>query len=180
MHRRILFFSLAVLFGIQSQMAQNRNFDAALSVGLPVGDSRIVIKTNYVAELAYVFKIADRVAVGPKVGYSYMTGEEVSFIDTFDDAPDQNYILASVTGWVKLINDFSVGADIGYGFEVNSNNTQPQVFGLPTENTSGFYYSPRINYHFTKRVALNVAYRSIVLESLSWDSVTAGLVFSLF
>ncbi len=173
---------IAILIGFSclGLNAQERNFQAAFSLGLPVGDSRNVVQTSFIIEAAYVFTIADNITLGPKLGYNYMTGEEVLFSDFIDDAPDQNYILAAVTGEIMVLERLGLGADVGYGLEVNSKGNDAQFFGIPVENTSGFYYSPRVTYHFNDRVGLNMAYRSIVLESFSWDSISAGLIFNLF
>lgn len=153
--------------------------EAGLAYGVPVGDARLVVASNFVIELGYLYDVTDQISIGGRAGYSIMIGEEVSFSDFTDSAPDQNYLTIAVSGIFEFSSRFWAGADVGWGFGANGFDQNDQIFGIPIDNVDGFYYSPRLRYHFTDRLAIEAAYRSILIEDYDASSVSAGVIFVL-
>ncbi len=85
----------------------------------------------------------------------------------------------AVSGIFEFSPRFWAGADLGWGFGANGFDQNDQIFGIPIENVDGFYYSPRVRYHFTDRLAIEAAYRSILIEDYDASSVSAGVIFVL-
>lgn len=151
--------------------------EGGFAFGLPVGDARFVVASNFVFELGYLYDVTDKILIGGKGGYSIMIGEEVFFTDFSQDAPDQNYLTMAVAGLFEVADRFWLGADLGWGFGANGFDQNDQRFGIPIDNVDGFYLSPRLRYHFSPRFGLEAAYRSILIDDYDASSVTAGVVF---
>lgn len=153
--------------------------EAGLAYGYPVGDARLTLGSNFVVELGYLFPVTDQLEIGGRAGYSIMIGDEVDFVNAIERAPDQNYLTMAVSGLYEMIERFWLGADIGWGFGANGFDQQDQQFGIPVANVDGFFYNPKLRYHFTERFGLEVGYRSILIGSYDASSVSAGVVFVL-
>ncbi|WP_374959770.1 outer membrane beta-barrel protein [Gilvibacter sp.] len=168
---------IAMLITVASCGQQGLEVGAAF--GLPTGDARFAVAANFVVEGAYWVNLADKVALGPKVGYSSMSGDEVVFSDFLEDAPNQNYLTVAAAGLIEFADRFWAGADIGYGFGANGFDQNDQIFGIPIENVNGFYYSPRLRYRFSDRLNIEAAYRSILIDDYDASSVTVGVNIQL-
>ena len=144
-----------------------------------MGDARLVVASNFIIELGYLNNVTERIKVGARAGYSIMIGEEIVFSDFIDDAPNQNYLTIAASGIFEFSDRFWAGADLGWGFGANGFDQNDQIFGIPIENVDGFYYSPRLRYHFTERLAVEAAYRSILIDDYDASSVSAGVIFVL-
>ena len=153
--------------------------EVGVAFGLPTGDARFAVAANFVVEGAYWVNLADKVALGPKVGYSSMSGDEVVFSDFLEDAPNQNYLTVAAAGLIEFADRFWAGADIGYGFGANGFDQNDQIFGIPIENVNGLYYSPRLRYRFSDRLNLEAAYRSILIDDYDASSVSVGVNIQL-
>ena len=152
-----------------------QGLEVGAAFGLPTGDARFAVSANFVVEAGYWVNIADKVALGPKVGYSAMSGDKVAIPNDLIDAPNQNYLTVAAAGLIEFADRFWVGADIGYGFGANGFDQNDQDFGIPVENVNGFYYSPRLRYRFSDRLSLEAAYRSILIDDYDASSVTVGV-----
>lgn len=136
------------------------SFKAGLNVGIPTGDVSEAYNVHFGADVAYMFGIADRFAVGPLVGYSNFFPEDS---DLYDNA---QFLPVAASGRFGITDQFFLGADLGYGV------------GLNDGNDGGFYYRPQLGYDFGL-IGLVASYSGVSMDGGSFSSINLGVEFGL-
>lgn len=157
--KKLLLLGAFALFG--SMNAQS-GFKVGAHVGLPVGDAGNAYTFTLGADVAYLWPVADNFSAGIASGYSAWLGKTVAGYKI----PTMSMIPVAATASYKLAENFSVGADLGYGF----------LFADGT-NDSGFYYQPKVAYSIGNG-EVSLGYQGVSKNGYSYSAVNLG--YSIF
>jgi hypothetical protein len=155
-----LFLAAFAVFAFASVNAQE--FKAGVSAGLPIGDAGDLSTFSIAVDLGYLFEISDDFQAGPIAGFNHSFGDS----DIIDE--DFSWIPVGATGRYSVSEDFTLGADLGYGIGV-----------APDGIESGFYYAPRVQYGVSEALDVVLAFRNISLDGITWSQITLGVEFGL-
>ena len=164
--KKTIFFAALFVMGMLTTTAQNE-FRAGLSGGIPIGDAGDFATFAIAVDLGYLFEISDSFDAGVATGYSNSFGDEITIAGVTVELDNVQFIPVAASGRFEVAPNFTLGADVGYAIGINDGND------------GGFYYSPRLRYHFTERLAVEAAYRSILIDDYDASSVSAGVIFVL-
>ena len=159
--RKIALFTLAVFFGLSCVKAQE--FNGGIHAGLPIGDAGDIATFSLIADLNYLFDVADGLQVGPSVGYSHSFGDEIGGFEI----DDIQFLPIAAAGRYSITPEFSAGVDLGY------------AIGITDGLDGGFYYAPRVAYGATEMLDIVLAYRGVSLDGGSFDILSLGVEFNL-
>lgn len=159
--KKVALFTLAVFFGLSCVKAQE--FNGGIHAGLPIGDAGDIATFSLIAELNYLFDVADGLQVGPSVGFSHSFGEEIGGFEI----DDIQFLPIAAAGRYNFTPEFSGGVDLGYAVGINDGND------------GGFYYSPRVAYAATEKLDIVLAYRGVSRDGGSFDILSLGVEFNL-
>lgn len=160
---RKLFFAAFAVLAFASVSAQGQ-FKAGISGALPIGDAGDLSTFGVVVEAAYLFEVSESFHAGPTAGIGHYFGDEIAGFE-IDDA---TFLPIGAAGRFGVSEDFTLGADLGYGIGI-----------APDGNDGGFYYSPRAQYSVSESIDIVLAYRGVSLDGGSWDSISLGVEFGL-
>ncbi|WP_124640501.1 MULTISPECIES: hypothetical protein [Amniculibacterium] len=132
--KKLLLLGAFALFG--SMNAQS-GFKLGAHVGLPVGDAGDVYSFTLGADASYMWPVADSFSAGITSGYSAWLGKTVNYGPVSVKYDTMSMVPIAATGQYKIAENFSLAADLGYGF----------VFGSGGSSDGGFYYQPKAAYH---------------------------------
>ncbi len=155
-----LFLAAFAVFAFASVNAQE--FKAGVSAGLPIGDAGDLATFSIAVDLGYLFEISDDFQAGPTAGFNHSFGDS----DIIDE--DFSWIPVGATGRYAVSEEFTLGADLGYGIGV-----------APDGIESGFYYAPRVQYGVSEALDIVLAFRNISLDGITWSQITLGVEFGL-
>lgn len=141
-----------------------QNFNLGVSAGLPSGDLSDAYTFSAHLDASYLYEVSEGFNVGGATGFLYSFGDSVGAFE-FEDA---GFIPIAAAARYSISEQFSVGADLGYGLGV-----------APSGVDSGFYYAPRAQYYFSEEASVVVAYRSVSVTGGSFDFLTLGVEFKL-
>ncbi|CAL66841.1 hypothetical protein [Christiangramia forsetii] len=145
---------------IMSSFSYGQGFKAGINVGIPTGDVSDFYNLQVGADVAYMFEVADRLSIGPMIGYMNFFPEESDFID------NGQFLPVAAAGRYGLTDSFFLGADLGYGI------------GITDGLDGGFYYRPQVGYDFGL-VGLITSYSGVSVDGGSWSSINLGVEFGL-
>jgi len=145
---------------IMSSFSYGQGFKAGLNVGIPTGDVSDLYSLQVGADVAYMFEVADRLTVGPMVGYTNFFPEDSDFID------NAQFLPVAAAGRFGLTDSFFLGADLGYGV------------GITDGLDGGFYYRPQVGYDFGV-IGLIASYSGVSVDGGTWSSFNLGVEFGL-
>ncbi len=166
--KRVLFFLVVVAFSvttIQSQnMVQPSDMKAGVSASLPIGDFGKVYSFGLQADFAYLFEINETIKVGPMASLFYYKGDKIGNSEFSIKVSDA--IFLPVGGHARyLMDDFFVGADLGYAIGISPSGMQ-----------GGVLIRPKVGYNFGNMAA--VASYSAITRSSTIGSINLGVEFS--
>lgn len=135
--------------------------------GLAVNDYADATSVILGADFGYMHALGKVVDLGVMVGYIHGFPEKYGTEDVLVDLPSIQFIpiSASVRFWTS--NSFSFGANIGQAISLND--------GID----GGFYYRPQIGFLMGPSTEVNISYTGIALESVPWNTVTIGIMYTL-
>ena len=151
--KKLFFLSLFAIFAFSNSNAHGQ-FQATVSGGIPTGDASDFATFAIAVDLGYLFELSDNFRVGPTVGYN------TSFLDSDFDGDNISFLPISASGRLNLSDEFTLGADAGYGI------------GLNEGNDGGFYYSPSILYGLSQSLDLILAYRAFSENGSTLGQIT--------
>jgi hypothetical protein len=157
-----LFISLVVVFIGFAVNAQN--FNVGVSAGLPSGDVSDAYSFSAHLDASYLYEVSEGFHLGGATGFLYSFGDTVGPLE-FEDL---GIIPIAAAARYSISEQFSVGADLGYGIGV-----------APSGVDSGFYYAPRAQYNFSEQTSVVAAYRGVSVSGGSFDFLTLGIEFKL-
>lgn len=157
--KKLILLGAFALFG--SMNAQS-GFKLGAHVGLPVGDAGNAYSFTLGADAAYLWPVADSFSAGIATGYSAWLGKSVGGITI----PTMSMVPVAATASYKLAENFSVGADLGYGFLFSSGSSD-----------SGFYYQPKVAYTLGNG-ELSLGYQGVTKNGYSYSAINLG--YSIF
>ncbi|WP_406683829.1 hypothetical protein N1F78_14225 [Seonamhaeicola sp. MEBiC1930] len=166
--KKLFFFAVIATFAIGSINAQGQ-FRAGISGGIPIGDAGDLATFAIAIDLGYILEISDDFDAGVTTGYSHSFGDESTiggFSVSFDDV---QFLPLAASGRFRASDQFTIGGDIGYAFELGGNGN----------SSGGFYYSPRAQYSVSEAIDIVAAYRGVSLDGGSWDIVSMGIEFGI-
>lgn len=155
-----LFLAAFAVFAFASVNAQE--FKAGISGGLPIGDAGDLATFSIAVDLGYLFEISEDFQAGPTAGFNHSFGDS----DIIDE--DFSWVPVGGTGRFAVSEEFTLGADLGYGIGVSPDGVE-----------SGFYYAPRVQYSVSDALDVVLAYRNIALDGITWSQITLGVEFGL-
>ncbi|NNK81729.1 MAG: hypothetical protein HKO92_01270 [Flavobacteriaceae bacterium] len=142
--------------------ATAQEFRAGFNVGLPTGDAGDAYTFALGADLSYMWNVSDTFDAGLAAGYSHF------MLDGDFEGDDASFLPIAVAGRFAASEDFSIGADLGYGIGIS-----------PDGNDGGFYYRPVLGYNLSESMQLTGSYRGVSVDGGTFSSVTLGLNFAL-
>jgi hypothetical protein len=156
--KKMILAAVAVMtFGFAN--AQEGKFKVGVHAGLPMGDSKDAYSVNLGADVAYMWKVADKFTVGATTGFSTYLGKDYTYyVYSFTPFPalvegkmkmkDASFIPVAATGQYSLTDNVFVGADLGYAINVGG------------DLDGGFLYQPKVGYQ-NEKIELYAAYKGI-------------------
>jgi hypothetical protein len=156
MKKIVLSIAAMLVFGFT--YAQEGRFKLGAHVGLPIGDIKDFSSVNLGADVAYLWKVADKFDAGIVSGYTSYLGK-----DGFDAV---GFIPIAATAQYSISDSMFLGADIGYGI------------GASSDSDGGFLYQPKIGFQ-TDMMEVYAAYKGISVNGGSFSSFNLGVNFKL-
>lgn len=164
--KKVLFFAAFIFMGLNAMNAQGQ-FRAGLSGGLPIGDADDLATFAIAVDLGYLFEISDSFDAGVATGYSHSFGDDINVAGFTVEVEDVQFIPVAASARVEVAPNFTLGGDVGY------------AVGIDDGNDGGFYYSPRAQYGVSEVIDIVLAFRSVSLDGISWNLITAGVEFGI-
>lgn len=157
--KKIILITAAVFaFGFVN--AQDGGFKIGAHVGLPTGDIKDLSSVNLGVDAAYTWKVAKGFDAGITTGYTTYLAKS-----GYGDAV--GFIPVAVTAQLTLMDNWFLGADLGYGIDVSNGDG------------GGFLYQPKLGYQMDN-IGIYVAYKGISVDGGMTDSsVNLGVNFKL-
>lgn len=163
--KKLILLGAFALFG---SMSAQSGFKLGAHVGLPTGDAGNIYSFTLGADASYLWPVADSFSAGIATGYSAWLGKSVDLgyglgsvkYDTLSMIP------VAATASYKLAENFTVGADLGYGF----------VFANGS-NDGGFYYQPKVGYTIGNG-EISLGYQGLTKNGSTISAVNLG--YSIF
>ena len=157
--KKLMLIGALALFGSMSAQA---GFKLGAHVGLPVGDASDVSSFVAGVDASYLFPVSAEVNLGITSGYNIFFGKDVHGYK-FDNL---NLVPIAGTLQYRATPEFSISADLGYGF----------LFA-DGESDGGFYYQPKVAYHFGPSED-NLGYMGVSKNGYSYSSINLGYAYS--
>ncbi len=132
-----------------------------VGAAIPMGDFKDGYSFGLTGDFTYFFEVNDAFLVGPQAGLLYYMGKD---IDGYK--PDAAMFLPISASARYLIEDFSFGADLGYGIGL-----------APDGNDGGFFYRPKAAYNFGS-IGVVLSYSGVAMTGATFSSFNAGVEFS--
>ena len=163
MRKLFLVGALALFAAVNAQ----QGFKLGAHVGLPVGDAGDAYSLNVGVDASYLFPMSAEFNLGIASGYSAWMGKTVTYpiigdvkIETLSLVP------LAASAQYRVTPEFSLGADLGYGF----------LFASGTSD-GGFYYQPKAAYHFGPS-EVNLGYVGVSKNGSTLSSINLGYAYS--
>lgn len=159
--KKLFLVGALALFGAMN--AQTGHFNLGAHLGMPTGD--VADATNFVlgVDAAYMFPVADKFELGITSGYSAFLGKKVDGYKV----PTLSLIPVAASAAYKVSPEFSIGADLGYGF-----------LSWDGESDGGFYYQPKLAYSFQDVHSVWLGYQGVSKNGVTFSSVNLGYTYT--
>lgn len=161
--KKILLLGAFALFGTISAQT---GFKLGAHVGIPTGDAGDAFSFKAGVDAAYLWPVSAEFNVGLASGYSVWFGKDIKTSFGNVKVDNLNLVPIAVTGQYKLTPEFSISADLGYGFLFANGN-----------NDGGFYYNPKAAYHFGPS-EVYIGYSGVSKDGSSLSSINLGYAYS--
>ncbi len=161
--KKLLLVAAFAVFAFST--AQSQQMKAGVGAAIPMGDFKDGYGFGITGDFTYFFEVNDAFLVGPQAGILYYMGKN---IDTGFGSfkPDDVMFLPISASARYLIEDFSFGADLGYGIGLS-----------PSGMDGGFFYRPKVAYNFGS-IGVVLSYSGVALDGATFSSLNAGVEFS--
>lgn len=172
----ILIFALLIGVALQAQAVK-----ISLNGGFPIGDFSASNSFVISADGAYVFDIANHLAIGPSVSVVHFFGRQFNS-EEFGPVPEDGPLLSNRT--IQLDNatfipvgattrfsaseSFILGVDVGYGIGI-----------APALSEGGFYYKGQGIYMISNKLGVALSYNGIITNQGTFSSLSLGVEISL-
>ncbi|WP_417429794.1 hypothetical protein [Halpernia sp.] len=157
--KKILLVGAIALFGA---MNAQTGFKLGAHIGLPTGDANTAYSFSLGADVAYMWPVSAEFNLGLVSGYTAFTGKTVSGYKV----PSLSLVPLAAAAQYNVSPQFSIGADLGYGF----------LFASGTSD-GGFYYQPKVAYHFGPS-EVNFGYMGVTKSGSTISAVNLGYAYS--
>lgn len=131
-----------------------------INIGPVLADSDEYFSVNVQGNFYYMWQTSEKIDLGVTTGFSLFSGDRIT--EVFESIPDL-YVPVAVAGRIAIAQSFSMGADLGYGINV--------------EGGGGFYYRPVIAYNFSEKLALTASFSSIIESEYTTSAFNLGVNF---
>lgn len=159
--KKIFLMGAFALFGVVN--AQSTGFKLGAHVGLPTGDANTFYNFYVGADVAYMWPVSAEFNLGLASGYSAFTGKTVSGYKV----PTLSLVPIAAAAQYNFSPQFSLGVDFGYGI----------LFASGGNSDGGFYYQPKIGYHFGPS-EVDLGYMGVSKNGSTLGAVTLGYAYS--
>lgn len=140
-----------------SMRAQHDGFRLSAHAGLPLSDAADFSSFNAGAEAAYLFRVAQNVAIGVSTGYSAFSGK--------DDFDSYSFVPVAVSGRTGYGENLFYGADVGYAAALHKDN-------------GGIYYQAKLGWT-NSRIDAFAFYKGVSAQGVSISAVGLGFGFKI-
>ena len=138
---------------------KNSWFKAGLTAGVPMGDAKDISSFNVGVDVRGQYLFTPHFGVGIASGYNHFFGKDE--FDDFGVIP-----LAGFARYYFQTEGVFVGADFGYGFLTN------------VDNSGGLYFNPQIGYH-NKKWNIYGYYQNTFAEDIAIRSLGVGVTYNI-
>jgi hypothetical protein len=150
--KKIFLSAIAVMaFGFAN--AQDGHFKVGAHVGFVLGDLKDSFSTNFGADVAYLWNVADKFSVGATTGYTVYIPKSYNYNDGFGPYriknPTAGFIPVAGTAQYSILDNLFVGADLGYA-----------IYAASGSGDGGILYQPKIGYQNDK-IEVFASYKAI-------------------
>lgn len=171
-----IIFSILAICAFTFAQAQDSGLKAGVHLDVPMGDASDYTSIGFGGDLAYMFPISEEFQAGLTAGYLHFSGKKYK-IEGQDTGYDEDlaFIPIAASAQYSIVENFFIGADLGYAIGV-----------APSEIDGGFYYLPKVGYQIDL-FEVYVGYRGIsgdftydagnygkFKESLSLNAISIG------
>lgn len=157
--KKLLLVVAMVILGFSAN-AQDGRFNLGANIGLPVGDAGDITSFVIALEANYLFEVADEFEVGPAASFVNYFGK--------NNFSDFSFLPLAVAGRFSASEEFTLGADLGYGIALS-----------PSGLDGGFYYRPMVGYNIKENLMLQLSYSGISVNGGTFGNVGVGAMFQL-
>lgn len=154
----VVVFSVA---SMQAQQKQGLKLEANFSIAVGEYSSATVFGLG--ADFTYLFDVASSLQLGPAVGYQtyFARGNSLPPAMSGGKEADIQFLPMALSSRYYLVDNFFLGADVGYGL------------GLNDGNDGGFLYKPKIGYSLGL-ISTNLSFSGVVGEFDTFNAVHVG------
>jgi len=154
---------VAITFHANAQFTPN----IVLTGGLPMGNLKDAASFALSADLYFMNPVSEYFDLGITTGYSIYVGKDFDEGLIQVDAENFSYLPLAGAFRVVLLQDFLIGADVGY------------AFGLSEVTDGGFYYKPTLGFNLGESSQLVISYQSIAEDGFTPNYIGVGFAFTL-
>lgn len=166
--KKFLLVAVFAVFAFSAAQSQN-NMRVGVNAAIPMGDVKDGYSFGITGDFTYFFEVNDAFLVGPQASLLYYFGKEHEYstgLGTITVKPDAALFLPIAASARYMLEQFSFGADIGYGIGL-----------APDGNDGGFFYRPKVAYDFGGIGAV-ISYSGVSMDGGSFNSLNLGVEFS--
>lgn len=178
MKKSIQILVLAMCVGV---VVHSQEIKIALSGGFPIGDFSDFNSFVLSADGAYVFDVADQLAIGPSLSLVHFFGKQFNS-EEFGSVPDDGPLLSNRTIGLDDTTFIPIGAttrfsaskslvlalDVGYGIGI-----------APARREGGLYYKAQGIYMLNDKLGVTFSYTGININVGTFTSLNVGIELSL-
>tara|TARA_R110000868_G_scaffold117587_1_gene312120 strand:- start:2819 stop:3325 length:507 start_codon:yes stop_codon:yes gene_type:complete len=163
--KKIVLFITFALIGFSSHAQEG--LKVGVNAQLPVGDTANIYSYGLALDVAYMLQVSDSFDAGVSFGFTnlFLKNEykELGFYNA-------QFFPMAVSGRFNIIDDFSIGMDLGY------------ALGLDQGNEGGLYYRPILGYNAFNKGQLNLSYSGMSIKDggFTFSTINLGILISLF
>lgn len=163
--KKLFLVSALALFGAMNAQS---GFKAGVHVGLPVGDAGDAYSFNIGVDASYMWPVADSFSAGVTTGYSAFLGKtvDIPFLGSYK-YETLGLVPIAATAAYKFTPEFSLSADLGYGFTFGGGNSD-----------GGFYYQPKVSYTLNEKHDISLGYQGVSKNGASLSSINLGYAYN--
>lgn len=163
--KKLLMIGAIALMGTFAQ-AQT-GFKLGAHVGLPTGDASDGYSLNVGVDASYMFPVGETFNLGVTSGYTAFLGKDINIIGFGSyKVPTLSLVPLAGTAEYKVTPEFSIMADLGYGF----------LFA-DGESDGGFYYQPKVAYTLQEKHELSLGYQGVSMDGFNYSSINLGYAY---